>query len=177
MIRLLLGGTKSGKSALGEQLLLAGAEPRRVLATGRARDFGFRERIEAHKRNRLPGLAVIEAGADAMEVLAREAAKGGTILFDSLDFWLFVCHANGSLGDALALLTMGLAPYAGSPSPEAIVVSTEIGLGPLPADAATRRFAGDLGTLNQRAAALAEDVRLVVAGLPVRLKGSHRDPQ
>jgi len=170
VIRLLLGGTKSGKSALGERLLLAGPAPRRVLATGRALDFSFRERIDAHKRARNAGIAVIEAGAEAMAVLAREADKGGTILLDSLDFWLFVCHASGSHADPAALLSAGLAPYAGPAAPEAILVSAEIGLGPLPADAATRRFAGELGTLNQMAAALAHDVRLVTAGLAISLK-------
>ena len=62
MIRLLLGGVRSGKSALAERLLLAGQAPRRVLATGRALDFTFRERIAAHKRARPAGVAVIEAG-------------------------------------------------------------------------------------------------------------------
>lgn len=171
MIRLLLGGTKSGKSALGERLLLAGPAPRRVLATGRAEDFAFRERIEAHKRARRPDIAVIEAGVEAMDVLAREAAAGGTILLDSLDFWLFVCHATGSHADPAELLSRGLAPYADPTAPEAILVSAEIGLGPLPADAATRHFAGALGTLNQMAAALAHDVRLVTAGLALCLKG------
>ena len=60
MIRLLLGGTRSGKSALGEALLLAGPAPHRVIATGRALDFAFRERIQ-------PSLA---SGKNAGSVLA-----------------------------------------------------------------------------------------------------------
>jgi adenosylcobinamide kinase/adenosylcobinamide-phosphate guanylyltransferase len=170
MIRLLLGGTKSGKSALGEALLLAGPAPHRVVATGRALDFSFRERIEAHKRGRPAQVAVIEAGAEALDLLAREADKGGTVLLDSLDFWLFRRREASSPEPAPAVLARGLAPFAGPGAPEVIVVSTEIGLGPLPADAATRRFAGELGTLNQAAAALAHDVRLVVAGVPLPLK-------
>ncbi|EHJ47706.1 cobalbumin biosynthesis protein [Solidesulfovibrio carbinoliphilus subsp. oakridgensis] len=172
MIRLLLGGTRSGKSALGEALLAAGSPPRRVVATGRALDFAFRERIAAHKRARPAGVAVIEAGAAAMDVLGREAGHGGTILFDSLDFWLFACHDLGKTQSSLAALARGLAPYQGADGPELIVVSAEIGLGPLAADASVRRFADALGTLNQAAAAMAGDVRLVVAGLSVALKGN-----
>ena len=170
MIRLLLGGTKSGKSTLGEQLLLAGPAPQRVVATGRALDFAFRERIDAHKRARPPRVAVIEAGPGAMDVLVREAQRGGTVLLDSLDFWLFARQDSHYPDPPAEALTRALAPYAGLGAPEVIVVSTEIGLGPLPADAATRRFAGELGTLNQVAAALAHDVRLVVAGLAISLK-------
>jgi adenosylcobinamide kinase/adenosylcobinamide-phosphate guanylyltransferase len=174
VIRLLLGGAKSGKSALGDRLLLAGPPPHRVVATGRALDFPFRERIEAHKRARPATVGIIETGAEAMDILAREAAHGGTVLLDSLDFWLFACHGIHGAPLRLEALHRGFAPYAGQGEPELIVVSTEIGLGPLSADAATRRFVDDLGTLNQAAAALAHDVRFVAAGLSMPLKGASR---
>ena len=170
MIRLLLGGTRSGKSALGETLLAAGAPPHRVVATGRGLDFAMRERIAAHKRARRPGVAVIETGAAAMDVLAREAGNGGTVLLDSLDFWLFACH--GEHEELHAALARGLAPYAGAGGPDLIVVSAETGLGPVAADADTRRYIDALGSLNQAAAALADDVRLVAAGLQLQLKGN-----
>ena len=170
MIRLLLGGTRSGKSGLGETLLAAGPAPHRVVATGRGLDFALRRRIAAHKQARRPEVAVIEAGAEAMDVLAREAARGGTVLLDSLDFWLFACH--GQAGERQADLARGLAPYRGPDGPELIIVSAETGLGPVAADAATREFIDDLGGLNQAAAALADDVRLVAAGLHVQLKGN-----
>ena len=169
MIRLVLGGVRSGKSALGERLLAEGPAPRRVVVTGKALDVAFRERILAHKRARDPRLAVIEAGAEAMDVLAREAAAGGTVLLDSLDFWLFACH--GDMVEQSDALARGFAPYADPGGPELIVVSAETGLGPVAGDAATRQFIDALGALNQTAAALAHDVRLIAAGLSVQLKG------
>ena len=169
MIRLLLGGVRSGKSALGEALLAAGPAPHRVVVTGQALDVAFRERILAHKRARSPHVAVIEAGAGAMDVLAREAAAGGTVLLDSLDFWLFACH--GETADHGDRLARGLAPYARADGAQLIIVSSETGLGPIAADAATRRFVDALGALNQTVAALAHDVRLVAAGLSIQLKG------
>ncbi len=172
MIRLLLGGVKSGKSALGERLLLAGPPPHRVLATGRALDCDFRARIAAHKRARPPQVAVIEAGETAMAVLRDEAGRGGTLLFDSLDFWLFACHDQDVMQTCLPALRLGMGPYAGSGGPELIVVSVEVGLGGIAAGAAARRFADALGSCNQAVAALAGDVRLVVAGCPLSLKGT-----
>ena len=170
MIQLVLGGVRSGKSALGERLLAEGPAPRRVVVTGKALDVAFRERILAHKRARDPRLAVIEAGAEAMDVLAREAAHGGTVLLDSLDFWLFACHGDDA--DRSARLARGLAPYAAPDGPRLVVVSSETGLGPIAADPATRRFVDALGALNQAVAAAAHDVRLVAAGLSIQLKGN-----
>ena len=69
-------------------------------------------------------------------------------------------------------LTVGMTPYAAPDAPELIVVSTETGLGGLAADAATRYVTDALGTLNQAVAALAADVRLVVAGCAMTLKGN-----
>ena len=172
MIRLLLGGVRSGKSALGDRLLLAGASPQRVVATGRAGDFAFRERIAAHKKARPRHIAVIEASENAMEALAGEAAHGGTVLLDSLDFWLFACHDKKVMQTLHTALSLGLTPYAAPQGPELIVVSTETGLGGIAADAATRRFADALGALNQTVAAMADDVRLVVAGCAITLKGN-----
>ena len=170
MIRLVLGGVRSGKSALGERLLAQGPAPHRVVVTGKALDVAFRERILAHKRARDPAVAVIETGAEAMEVLSREAALGGSVLLDSLDFWLFACH--GEDADRHARLARGLAPYAGPHGPRLVVVSSETGLGPIAADAATRRFVDALGALNQAVAAMACDVRFVAAGLSLQLKGN-----
>lgn len=172
MIRLLLGGVKSGKSALGERLLAAGPAPHRVLATGRALDADFRARIAAHKRARPPEVAVIEAGVTAMDVLAAEAGRGGTLLLDSLDFWLFACHDKIDMQTCRSALITGIGPYAGSDGPELIVVSVEVGLGGILASAAARRFADALGSLNQAVAAMADDVRLVVAGCALTLKGT-----
>ena len=171
MIQLLLGGTRSGKSAIAEQRLVAGPPPHRVVATGRALDFGFARRIAEHKKARPASVAVIETGCAAMEVLAAEAGRGGTVLLDSLDFWLFSCHSQKLEGDLLCALSKGLAPYAAAGDPRLIVVSAEIGLGPVAVDAFTRHFVDDLGRFNQAVAAMAHDVRLVVAGRTLALSG------
>ena len=91
---------------------------------------------------------------------------------DSLDFWLFSCAGEEVADDKVRELLDVLAAYAAPDAPECILVSVEAGLGPLAADAASRTFLRRLSALNRAVAALAADARLVVAGLPVRLKGA-----
>ncbi|NDY57260.1 adenosylcobinamide kinase [Desulfovibrio sulfodismutans] len=172
MIRLLLGGDKSGKSAHAMELFLAAPPPRRMAAMGRALDFEFRAQIEAHRWGRPPEIPVTEPGIELPRFLAGERPQGGSILVDSLDFWIFACAGEGVADDKVRELLDVLAAYAAPEAPEAVLVSVEAGLGPLAADAASRTFLRRLAALNQSVAALAADVRLVVAGLPVRLKGA-----
>jgi adenosylcobinamide kinase/adenosylcobinamide-phosphate guanylyltransferase len=172
VIRLVLGGDKSGKSAHAMELFLAAAPPRRMAAMGRALDFDFRAQIEAHRQARPPEIPVTEPGLELPRFFAAEHPHGGAILVDSLDFWLFACAGEDVMDSKVRELLDVLAGYARPDAPEAVLVSVEAGLGPLAADAASRTFLRRLAALNQAVAALAADVRLVVAGLPVRLKGA-----
>ncbi len=172
MIRLILGGDKSGKSAHAMALFSAAPPPWRVAAMGLALDFEFRDQIAAHRLARPADIPVIEPGLDLPRFLSAELPHGGSILVDSLDFWLFSC-AGADVADEKVRELMGiLADYAAPGAPECILVSVEAGLGPLAADAASRRVLRRLAALNQAVAALAADARLVVAGLPIRLKGA-----
>ncbi|MDQ7831939.1 MAG: bifunctional adenosylcobinamide kinase/adenosylcobinamide-phosphate guanylyltransferase [Desulfovibrionaceae bacterium] len=171
MIRLILGGDKSGKSAHALGLFLAAAAPRRMAAMGRALDFEFRSQINAHRWQRPPEIPVTEPGIELPRFLAAQRPQAGSILVDSLDFWMFACAGQGVADDKARELLDVLAAYAAPDAPEAVLVSVEAGLGPLAADAASRAFLRRLAALNQSVAALAGDVRLVVAGLPLRLKG------
>ncbi|HDQ39485.1 MAG TPA: cobalamin biosynthesis protein [Desulfonatronum sp.] len=168
MITLILGGEKSGKSATALEYLQQSPAPHAFVGTAVAQDMEMRRRINAHRKNRPPHIPVRESDVDLARVLRDEASQGGTILVDSLDFWLFSCiqkkqeHARKS--DLLELLDSGL-PI------DLIMVSLEVGLGPLQAAAQSRAFVRSLGLLNQEVAALAQEVLLVVAGQTMRLKG------
>jgi adenosylcobinamide kinase / adenosylcobinamide-phosphate guanylyltransferase len=72
--------------------------------------------------------------------------------------------------DRTGELVENLAGFTAPGSPECVLVSCEVGLGPIAPTSLVRRFARMQGALNQRLASLAEDVRLVVAGLPISLK-------
>ncbi|MGE4299169.1 MAG: bifunctional adenosylcobinamide kinase/adenosylcobinamide-phosphate guanylyltransferase [Desulfovibrionaceae bacterium] len=176
MIRLILGGDKSGKSDLALQIFQQGPAPRCLLATGRAQDFGLRDQILDHRRRRTPDIPVRETGARLARELADLAAEGvRSILVDSLDFWLFTVagadQEQTAVDAAVGELLDVLASLAGDDAPVVTVVSCEAGLGPIPANAATRAFVRGLGALNQAVASHSREVRLVVAGLPLPLKG------
>ena len=158
MITLVLGGARSGKSAVAEGLAAGSAEVTYV-ATAVARDPDMAARIEAHRRRRPAGWRTVEAGADVVDTVRRSA---GTLLVDSLTTW--VAEADGFSVDA-----DGLCRALEERDGDAVVVSDEVGLGVHPSTEAGRRFRDALGLVNQAVAAAADDVLLVVAGRVLRL--------
>jgi adenosyl cobinamide kinase/adenosyl cobinamide phosphate guanylyltransferase len=158
VITFLLGGTRSGKSELAEQLAgraaEAGSHPVTYVATGRVTDADMAARIAAHQARRPSGWATVEAGDDLPEVLE---ALPGPALVDSLGTW--VAGFPDLDPDPSALCTA----LQGRPA-DTIVVSEEVGLGVHAPTEAGRRFADSLGTLNQAVADIADHVLLVIAG-------------
>jgi len=172
MIRLVLGGEKSGKSDLAYGLFLDAPGPGVVMAMGCARDAAFRRQILEHRLRRDPAIPVLEPGMELAAALDQARAAGLNVLVDSLDFWLFACMESGSesLDGLFDELAASLAPFGAGDRPACVLVSCEVGLGPIASSSLARTFARAQGALNQRLAVLASDVRLVVAGLPVMLK-------
>lgn len=163
MITLVLGGARSGKSAVAEGLMTDALPPVTYVATAmvdEADDADFAARVAAHRRRRPSSWHTVEAGEDLPAVVA---ALDGTLLIDSLGAW--VARREGFLADADGLCA-ALTGRAG----RTVVVSEEVGLGVHPSTAAGRRFRDALGEVNQRVAAVADDVLLVVAGRAMRLE-------
>ncbi len=174
MIRLVLGGDKSGKSAYGLQVFEQGGGPRLLLATGQAQDLAFRRQILDHRLARKPEIQVRETGADLVSALSAVAGTVRSVLVDSLDFWLFACQTR-PVGGADDVSPAGQLVACLQNLPQDIdvtLVSCEAGLGAIPASAEVRRFVRELGALNQAVAAVSDEVCLMVAGLPLYLKRS-----
>lgn len=173
MLTLILGGERSGKSDLGLARLSALPGEKALVVTGRAMDHDFAARVARHRRERPAGLRVVEARREVAELLASESdrlATGDGLLLDSLDFWLFAAMEGGD-ADVLAGAFLAAADrFRGRAAPDLIVVSCEVGLGPVAASAATRRFVRSLGELNRRLAGLADEAVMSVAGLSLVLK-------
>jgi adenosylcobinamide kinase/adenosylcobinamide-phosphate guanylyltransferase len=167
-LTLVLGGARSGKSRYAESLITARAPPWIYLATGQAGDDEMAHRIAAHRARRNAGWQTIEAPHDLAGALDAAAAQA-PLLVDCLTLWL----ANRMLAEAdvdaeIARLEDALARRTGA----AVLVSNEVGYGIVPENALARRFRDAQGRLNQRLAARADRVVLVVAGLPLVVKGS-----
>lgn len=167
-VTLVLGGARSGKSAVAERLAAGSGLPVTYLATGPGDEVGddeWRERLAAHRARRPEGWATVEVGP-AGDLAGTLRAVGGTALVDSLGTWVaghpdFVVGAEG--------LNRALAERAAAGLPT-VVVSEEVGLGVHPSSAAGRRFRDALGRLNEEVASAAATVLLVVAGRVLRLE-------
>jgi adenosylcobinamide kinase / adenosylcobinamide-phosphate guanylyltransferase len=170
---LVLGGTRSGKSRHAEDLLPADA-PVRYVATARRRadDPEWSARIDVHRARRPPSWTTLE---DA-DVAAVVRAGGGPLLVDDLATWLTgVLDDFGAWEAPTVPLAVGaavdelVAAVAAAPD-RVVLVSAEVGLGVVPETRAGRLFRDELGALNAALAAVCDEVVLLIAGLPLRLK-------
>ena len=155
---LVLGGARSGKSAEAERLVaaLAAGGPVTYVATAQldTDDPALAERVAAHRARRPATWATVDAGADLPGVLR---ATTGPVLLDSLGPWVAAGYPDAPDVDAVVTALAGR-------HGDTVVVSDEVGLAVHPTSESGRWFVDALGTVNQAVAALADDVRLVVAG-------------
>ena len=180
---LILGGARSGKSALAERLARESGKDVAYLATAHAGDGEMHARIAHHRARRPAHWATLEEPLALAALLRRECTAGRLVLVDCLTLWLtnlMLCGAAplaeaGELvlparfdDERAALLEL---LDAGLPG-ELILVSNEVGMGIVPLGALSRRFADEAGRLNQDVAARTGRVILVAAGLPLVLKGA-----
>ena len=166
-VTLVLGGARSGKSRYAESLMAALPPPWIYIATAEAGDAEMAERIAAHRARRGPDWRTIEALANLDRVLADHRAE--PVLVDCLTLWLSkLLLDDGALEDEMVRMEKSLL-LATAPK---VLVSNEVGGGIVPEHPLGRRFRDLQGLLNQRVAALADRVVLMVAGLPLVVKGS-----
>src|ERR1700689_2635212 len=162
-----IGGARSGKSRYGESVIATLPPPWTYVATAEARDAEMAERIAAHRARRGPRWRTIEAPRDLAAALA--CCETMPVLVDCLTLWL----SNQMLADADIELEMARLEDAlmASKTPM-VLIANEVGSGIVPDHPLGRKFRDLQGVLNQRMAARADRVVLVVAGLPLALKGS-----
>ncbi len=161
-----LGGARSGKSRYAEALVTRLPPPWIYIATAQAFDDEMRARIADHRDRRAAGWRTVEAPLELAAAL-RDAGDA-PVLVDCLTLWL----SNLLLGDADLEAAMGaLDAVLDRPAPT-VLVSNEVGLGIVPANALARRFRDQAGRLHQRLAARAGRVVFMVAGLPLFAKGA-----
>lgn len=167
-LTLVLGGARSGKSALAERLTLAAGPAPLYFATSQAFDEEMRQRIAQHQARREgQGWRTREAPLDlAARLSDSEAAPA---LVDCLTLWL----TNHLLADSdVEAESAALLHALRTRRTPTVVVSNEVGLGIVPENALARRFRDEAGRLNQRVARIADTVLFVAAGLPLALKGT-----
>jgi len=165
-LTLVLGGARSGKSRYAETIITALPPPWIYAATGQALDAEMTARIGAHRARRGAGWTTVETPRDLAATLT---AHGRTpVLVDCLTLWLSnLMMADASIDAEFDRLEQAL-DKATAP---VVLVANEVGSGIVPDNALARRFRDLQGVLNQRIAAQADQVVLLVAGLPLFVKG------
>jgi len=160
MRTLVTGGVKSGKSRYALELASAFAPPRRFLATAESFDDEMREKIARHRAEREDLFETVEEPLDIHTRLCER------MILDCIPLWLNNLIHYGREGDFELILGSLIEEF---PS-DIVIVTNEVGMGFVPADALSRRYGVLLGTANARLAAACDALILMVAGVPLRVK-------
>jgi len=171
-ITLILGGARSGKSSRAEHLVQQSGKQVVYLATAPhiKGDEAWRQRIELHRLRRPNDWQCIEETLAIGDIITSYSNKH-IILVDCMTLWLANViwekrNVHEAVQELCATLTLAQA--------DVVMVSNELGMGLVPETALNRAFRDEQGRLNQRLAALSEQVEFVVAGLPMMVKGEKR---
>jgi adenosylcobinamide kinase/adenosylcobinamide-phosphate guanylyltransferase len=171
-ITLVLGGARSGKSRY-VQTLAAAVSAVAFVATARPSDEEMHRKIERHKAERPKEWLTIEEPLDLDRVLAEEGANCRMAVIDCLTLYAanLLEAEHGNLISIEERLQRFYAALRSVPCSVALV-SNEVGSGIVPPFPAGRTYRDLLGEINQRVASAADNVLLMVAGLPLALKGT-----
>ena len=167
-IVLITGGARSGKSAYAEQMALALSEAPVYLATARIWDEEFRERVRRHQERRGPQWTNIEEE----KYLSRHPVAGRVVLVDCLTLWCtnFFFDLESQVDAALTAAREEFDRFTAQDA-TFLFVTNEIGMGGTSDNEIQRKFTDLQGWMNQYAAARADEVVLMVSGIPVKIKG------
>jgi len=169
MLQLILGGARSGKSRLAEQIAKDSGLSVVYIATAQALDDEMQQRIEHHRQQRPEHWQVCEEPIYLADRLLQCDQPNQLILVDCLTLWL----TNLLLSEDTTLLqqqTEKLLAVLAQLQAQIILVSNETGLGVVPMGEISRRFVDEAGRLHQALGQLAHKVTFCVAGFPMILK-------
>ena len=163
----ILGGSRSGKSSFALDCASKLPGSKAFIATAQAFDEEMKERIERHKKERSEDWKTFEEPTALPQLISGISEEHDVIIVDCLTLWLSNLIMNDATVDAdIESLLSAAVPCHSS----IFVVSNEVGMGIVPENALARRFRDLAGTLNRRVAEIANDVYLVAAGIPLKIK-------
>jgi len=159
---LVIGGARSGKSALALEIARKWGGPVTFIATGEPRDEEMRARIAQHQAERDPAWTTIEEPIEITEAIATTPAENLVIL-DCLTLWVANLFDRGieREGEARARQAGAISSSRSAP---VIVITNEVGSGIVPDNPTARAYRDLLGSINSIFAADSREVLLVAAG-------------
>jgi adenosylcobinamide kinase/adenosylcobinamide-phosphate guanylyltransferase len=165
----LLGGARSGKSALAVRTASSWSGPVVFVATGTAGDDEMAERICRHQAERPASWTTVEEPVQLLEAL-RRVSTDACLLVDCLSLWVANLLEAGWRDDAVEEEAAAVATTLASREALTLVVSNEVGLGIVPETPLGRRYRDVLGRVNAIFVEAASEPVLVVAGRKIRLE-------
>lgn len=174
-IILITGGERSGKSTYAEQLALRLSPNPVYMATAHPWDEEFRERIRRHQERRGPQWTNIEEERH----LSRHDVRGRVVLVDCLTLWATNFFFDREGEEVEQVLDELKAEFERLTRQEAtfIFVTNEIGMGGVSPNTVQRRFTDLMGWFNQFVASQADEVTLMVSGIPMKVKTPSNSPR
>ena len=180
-VTLITGGARSGKSSFAQELALQSGQPVLFVATAEAGDEEMRQRIEKHRRSRPADWKTLEATTHIGNRIHQEIGETQTVLIDCItllvnNVFLQQCGntdetINVTCAEKAVMTEIDeLMQCIDRTCASFIIVTNEVGLGLVPANKMGRLYRDLLGKVNQRLARRADEVYLVVAGIPLPIK-------
>lgn len=181
---LITGGVRSGKSRHALELAQKSSSRKAFIATAEALDPDMSQRIQAHRIERGEDFLTIEEPIYLSKAIASLNDKADFIIIDCLTLWMSnlmhysptnsAKHSHQGLGEEGPEFKekeiAGLIEIIKSRSSDLIFVTNETGLGVMPDNPLARQFADELGKLNQRLAAVCDEVIFMISGIPQKVK-------
>ena len=169
----MLGGVRSGKSRFAQRVAQNAGQVTFVATAERRDDAEMHAKIERHRAERPEAWTTIEEPFHLARTISAASEYSDLLLIDCLTLFaanlLEVCGEDDlRIQSEIDELCLALT----SPRCSIVLVSNEVGSGIVPAYELGRRFRDLVGEINQRVASVADTVLLMVAGLPLALKGS-----
>ena len=168
------GGARSGKSAFAENQALHLGSPVSYLATAQGFDDEMAERIKLHQERRGEEWKTIEEPLHLSQALACCDGTTEAVLVDCLTLWLtnllFLYEDQEEAEERILEEMQRLITTMRGMVTTIIIVSNEIGMGIVPENRLARLFRDIAGRANQMVAAAADEVHVVISGIPLRLK-------
>lgn len=176
---LITGGVRSGKSSFAQELAAMSNEPVLFVATAIASDDEMRQRIEQHRRSRPTCWSTLEATTNIGNQIRKEIGTMRVVVVDCITLLLNEIFyqsepINSDVIEEKVIAEIDeLIVSINNTDATFIIVTNEVGLGVVPVNKLSRSYRDMLGKTNQMLAACADEVYLMVAGLPLQIKTSH----
>lgn len=175
-VTLVIGGCRSGKSgfALKTAEKIA-ADGRIFIATSLQLDSEMRDRILRHQEERGSDWTTIDAPVQLPAAIIKYAETGRVLLVDCITMWLSNLLLDQEIAPNIGEYIEDIKASLKRAACPVILVTNEVGTGIVPDNRLARDYRDMVGSVNQQLAELADQVVMVVAGIPVWIKGERKD--